>query len=157
MFESHQKNEMMVKPIIQFSQGRYDMCQAESYAFVCRHKDKKSHIFLSQKAGKNKQATSTHICGTSLCMICQITFGITNKHQYAIHTCMSTKVSDATTYFSDDSYQNYVKIFLSKAKKKISKRDFGKNRKFCHNTSNIVDILGSKIINLSKTLRLNEF
>ena len=58
------------------------MWQAEGCALLCCHKDKdgKSHILLSHKSGKNKKATTTNICEASLCMICQICFGITSKY-----------------------------------------------------------------------------
>ena len=45
---------MMVEPIIQFTQEGGYICQAEGYAFVCCHKNKKSHIFLGHNKGENK-------------------------------------------------------------------------------------------------------
>ena len=51
-------------------------------------------------------------------------FGITNKHQYAIHTHMSTNASDAKTYFSDDSSQNCIEIFLINSKEEKNEDDF---------------------------------
>ena len=70
---------------------------------------------------------------------------------------MSTKASDAKTYFSDDSYKNYVKTFLITNKEKNMKIDFGKNWRTCHKTSHIINIVGSMIIVLSIALYLNKF
>ena len=71
---------MMATKITEFTQGICDMYQAEGCALVCRHKGRKSHILLSQKSGKYKQATTTNIYGTLLCMTFQISFGIISKH-----------------------------------------------------------------------------
>ena len=153
MLKSYQKRKQIINPITHFTKRKCDMCQADSRALVCKHRDKKSQILLSQNYGK----TTTNICGTSLYMTCQISFSITSKHWCAIHTHTPSNESDAKGHFGDDSYQNYIKIFLFYSKEEISKRGFGKNREICRKTSNIVDIVGSMIINLSIALHLNKF
>ena len=96
------------------------MCQAEGCALVCKCKDKKPHILQSQNSGK----TATNNCGTSLCMTCQISFGITSKHQYAIHTHMIPNKTDVKAHFGDDSYQNYIKNILINSKEENIKDGF---------------------------------
>ena len=124
-----------VKEITQVTKdGKCDMCQAVGCALVCKHKDKKSHILQSQNNGK----TIFNICGTSLCMTCQISFGITNKHRCAIHTHTILNDSDTKQHFSDNSYQTYIKTFLNNSKEDNNKKGFwqepeniSQNFKYC--------------------------
>ena len=60
------KRKQIIKPINQFTKGKYDICQADDYTLMGKHKDNKSHILQSQNYCK----TTTNICGTSLCMTC---------------------------------------------------------------------------------------
>ena len=55
------------------------------------------------------------------------------------------------------STKSTLKHFQSITKKKIIKMSFGKNQKTYHKTSNIVNIVGSMIINLLIALHLNKF
>ena len=129
------------------------MYQAEGCALVCKYKYKQLHILQSQNYGK----TTTNICGTSLCMTYQISVGITNKHQCAIYTHMIPNEMDAKAHFSDDSFQSYIKTFLINSKEENIKDGFWQEPENNCKTSNIDDIVGSMIINLSIALHLNKF
>ena len=59
----------------------------------------------------------------------QFSFGITSKHQCAIHAHMISNESSAKAHFGDDLYQNYIKTFLINSKEKIFKIGFDKNWK----------------------------
>ena len=120
MLKYHQKRKQIMTPITQFTKGKCDMCRAVGCALVCKHKDKKSHMVQSQNYGK----IITNVCGTSLCMTCQISFGITNKHQCAIHTHMIPNEFNPKAHFGDDSYQNYIKTFLINSKQENNEKGF---------------------------------
>ena len=71
---------------------------------------------------------------------------------------MSTKASDAKSHFSDDLYQKHIKIFLINSKEDNNKDDlWQEKRKIYRKTSNIVDIVGSMIIDLLIALTANKF
>ena len=57
-------------------------------------------------------------------MACQISFGITSKHRCAIHSHMFTYTFNTKAHFSDNSYQNHMKIFLLNSKKEINQHSF---------------------------------
>jgi len=130
-----QKQEENKGAINHFINRKCDMCQASlGCALVCDFIMNKSHNKLER--GKKVQS----ICGTSLCMTCQISFGMTVNNRCAIHHFAAYRTKKyKTTKINDTQYNKYIQDFLLKSKEEnkndnnfwADPENSSKNFKYC--------------------------
>ena len=129
------------------------MCQVVCCALACKHKDK-NRIFYKVKILAKQ--LSTFVVHCSVWHVRSVLVLPTNIDALFIQTCLwMNLIQKIIPVMINTGVKS--KHFQSIAKKKISKIVFDKNQKTYRKTSNVVNIVGSMIINLSIALHWNKF
>ena len=111
--EPIKKRKPIARTSTKFIQSNCDMCDSSPCVMVCEYGVEKSHNILEKK---QKTHTKTNICGTKLCVKCQMSFGLTYKHRCVVHSHKAT--ASPNTLIGDKTYLTHIEKFLSDSTEK---------------------------------------
>ena len=126
------KQNQISKNISKFHQSSCDMCNSSPCVMVCEQGVEKSHNILEKSV--RKKPTKTEICGTKLCVKCQMGFGLTYKHRCVVHSHRAKATQN--NLITDGTYQSFIKKFLIDSTEKSTKKSKN-NSKFWNDPYNV--------------------